>query len=101
MFQKYLWNMTLSFIFALIFFVPVSAAQQSSSFENRRNEYGFCGGISFDATTLIGKTPDARFGNIGLRYGRILAAIRILPFHGPSMPFRLLYCRRGASDSSP
>ena len=46
----------------------------------KRNEFGVWGGISFHAPTLIGKTPDARFGNIGLRYGRILAANENLAF---------------------
>jgi hypothetical protein len=44
------------------------------------NEFGVWGGISFDATTLIGKTPDARFGDIGLRYGRVLAASKTVAF---------------------
>lgn len=38
------------------------------------NEFGIWGGLSFSSPTLIGKTPDARFGNVGLRYGRVLAA---------------------------
>src|ERR1700738_1623501 len=44
-----------------------AGARQSTSegIQKRWNEFGFWGGISFDATTLIGKTPDARFGNIG------------------------------------
>lgn len=51
-----------------------ASTPQSSSegIQKGWNEFGFWGGISFDATTLIGKTPDARFGNIGLRYGRVL-----------------------------
>jgi hypothetical protein len=70
-------------VFVLVLVVPESAAQQanvtatqqsSGAVENRRNEFGVWGGISFDAPTWIGKTPDARFGNIGLRYGRVLAA---------------------------
>lgn len=44
------------------------------------NEFGIWGGISFDATTLIGKTPDARFGNIGLRYGRVLKTSKTVAF---------------------
>jgi hypothetical protein len=96
MFQKYLCRVTLSFICALLFFVPESAAQQSSNFENRRNEFGGWGGISFDATTLIGKTPDARFGNIGLRYGRILAANQNLAFSWTidAVPVAVLSTRR-------
>lgn len=94
--QKHLCLVTLSFIFALLFFVPESAAQQTSDFENRRNEFGVWGGISFDATTLIGKTPDARFGNIGLRYGRILAANQNLAFSWTidAVPVAVLSTRR-------
>jgi len=44
------------------------------------NELGIWGGISFHSPTLIGKTPDARFGNIGLRYGRVLAASKTVAF---------------------
>jgi hypothetical protein len=44
------------------------------------NEFGVWGGVSFHSTTLIGKTPDARFGNIGLRYGRVLAASKTVAF---------------------
>ena len=64
-----------------------SAAQSSRAstastegIQKRWNEFGFWGGISFDATTLIGKTPDAKFGNIGLRYGRVLAASKTVAF---------------------
>jgi hypothetical protein len=81
--------LTLSLIFAFLIFVPRTVAQQTNAMagqqpsrdiENRRNEFGVWGGLSFDATTLIGKTPDARFGNIGLRYGRVLAANQSLAF---------------------
>ena len=82
-------SLTLSLFFVLLLVVPDSAAQQanvpagqqpSGAGENRRNEFGIWGGISFDAPTWIGKTPDARFGNIGLRYGRVLAANDSLAF---------------------
>ena len=81
--------LTLLLFFVLLLVVPESAAQQatvpagqqtSGAGENRRNEFGIWGGISFDAPTWIGKTPDARFGNIGLRYGRVLAANNNLAF---------------------
>jgi len=81
--------LTLSVFFVLILLVPECAGQQanapvrqqpSSATDNRRNEFGIWGGISFDAPTWIGKTPDARFGNIGLRYGRVLAANDNLAF---------------------
>jgi hypothetical protein len=59
-----------------------SVAPQSSTegIQKRWNEFGIWGGISFDATTLIGKTPDARFGNIGLRYGRVLKTSKTVAF---------------------
>ena len=70
-----------AFIFALVLVVPQVAAQQTSSADDiKRNEFGIWGGLSFDAPTWIGKTPDARFGSIGLRYGRVLAANDNLAF---------------------
>jgi len=48
--------------------------------QKRSNEFGVWGSISFDATTWIGYTPDARFGNIGVRYGRVLAASKTVAF---------------------
>ena len=80
---------TVSFIFSYLLFVPESPAQQtnpttgsdqSSGVEARRNEFGVWGGISFDTFTLIGKTPSARFGNIGLRYSRVLIANQSVAF---------------------
>src|SRR5262245_8635682 len=70
----------------LLFIIPVFARAQQSKrsnagqqqtgegIEKRSNEFGIWGSVSFDATTWIGYTPDARFGNVGLRYGRVLAA---------------------------
>src|SRR5207244_8898735 len=58
-----------------------SGAQSTSEgIQKRWNEFGIWGGISFDSPTLIGKTPDARFGNLGLRYGRVLAASKSVAF---------------------
>src|ERR1043166_6739476 len=48
--------------------------------QKRWNEFGIWGGVSFDSPTLIGKTADARFGNVGLRYGRVLAASKTVAF---------------------
>jgi len=48
--------------------------------QKRDNEWGVWGGISFNSTTLIGKTPDAKFGNIGLRYGRVLKTSKTVAF---------------------
>lgn len=79
----------LSLLFALLCFAPEGAAQQASAtagqqtpvgVERKRNEFGVWGGISFHAPTLIGKTPDARFGTVGLRYERVLAANQDLEF---------------------
>jgi len=52
----------------------------SEGIQKHSNEFGVWGGLSFNAPTLIGKTPDARFGNIGLRYGRVLAASKTVAF---------------------
>lgn len=61
--------------------VPQSASPGlSEGIQKGWNEFGVWGAISFDSTTLIGKTPDARFGNIGLRYGRVLAASKTVAF---------------------
>lgn len=59
-----------------------SSSPQSTTegIQKRWNEFGVWGGISFDATTLIGKTPDAKFGNIGLRYGRVLKTSKTVAF---------------------
>jgi Lipid A 3-O-deacylase (PagL) len=56
------------------------AQSKSEGIQKSWNEFGIWGGISFDSPRLIGKTPDARFGNIGLRYGRVLAASKTVAF---------------------
>ena len=56
------------------------APSSSEGIQKRWNEFGIWGGISFDSPTLIGKTPNSRFGNIGLRYGRVLAASKAVAF---------------------
>jgi Lipid A 3-O-deacylase (PagL) len=82
-------NLSVSLIFAFFLAAPRSNAQQPDTIvgqqpsgveNNKRNEFGVWGSISFDATTWIGYTPGARFGNVGLRYGRVLAANRNLAF---------------------
>ena len=61
-----------------------SGVPQSSTegIKKRWNEFGIWGGISFDSPTSLGlgTTPNARFGNIGLRYGRVLAASKTVAF---------------------
>ncbi|HEU5238787.1 MAG TPA: hypothetical protein VFU37_16770, partial [Pyrinomonadaceae bacterium] len=67
------------------------------------NEWGIWGGISFDAPTLIGKTPSARFGEIGLRYGRVLAASKSVAFEWTidAVPLSIISNERLIRTSSP
>ena len=60
------------------------------------NEFGFWGGISFHSPTLIGKTPDARFGNVAFRYGRVLAASKSVAFEWTidAIPLAILSTKR-------
>jgi hypothetical protein len=58
---------------------PIQSAP-STGIQKGWNEIGVWGGISFDAPTLIGKTPSARFGNLGFRVGRVLAASKDVAF---------------------
>src|SRR5438067_9860624 len=78
-----------SALLLLAFFSSTSAQTPDSStkpqtpsegIQKRWNEWGVWGGISFNSTTLIGKTPDAKFGNIGLRYGRVLKTSKTVAF---------------------
>ena len=55
-------------------------SDSSSGVRGNANEFGVLGGISFHTPTLIGKTPDARFGQIALRYGRVLASNESVAF---------------------
>jgi hypothetical protein len=57
-----------------------STQSNSEGIQKRDNEWGVWGSMSFNSTTLIGKTPDVKFGNIGLRYGRVLAASKTVAF---------------------
>src|SRR5437762_1179690 len=59
---------------------PGSSQSTTDGIQKRDNEWGVWGGMSFNSTTLIGKTPDAKFGNICLRYGRVLAASKTVAF---------------------
>jgi hypothetical protein len=52
----------------------------SEGIQKRWNEFGAWGAISFHSPTLFGRSHNARFGNIGLRYGRVLAANKSLAF---------------------
>src|SRR5229473_1143917 len=72
------------------------AQSTTEGIQKRWNEFGVWGGISFNAPTLIGKTPDARFGNLGLRYGRVLAASKTVAFEWTidAIPLSILSTRR-------
>src|SRR5207247_10280710 len=56
------------------------APSSSEGIQKRWNEFGIWGGISFDSPTLIGKTTNSRFDNMGLRNGRVLAASKTVAF---------------------
>jgi hypothetical protein len=74
-------------IFLALTFPALAAAQApnepqppTDGIQKRDNEWGIWGGLSVDSPTLIGKTPDAHFGKLGLRYGRVLAASKSVAF---------------------
>jgi hypothetical protein len=88
-----LWFYSCLLLFVLIIPVSAQAPNDNSSTDSGApnqsvgegiqkgwNEFGIWGSVSFHSPTLIGKTPDARFGNIGLRYGRVLAASKTVAF---------------------
>ena len=98
-------NLSVSLIFAFFLAAPRSNAQQPNTIvgqqpsgveNNKRNEFGVWGSISFDATTWIGYTPDARYGEVGLRYGRVLATNQSLVFSWTidAVPVAILSVRR-------
>ena len=59
-----------------------AAQPTSEGIQKRWNEFGVWGGISVDSPTSLGlgTTPNARFGNIGLRYGRVLKTSKTVAF---------------------
>jgi len=70
--------------------------EPASGIRGNANEWGIWGGISFHSPTLIGKTPDARFGNIALRYGRVLASNESVAFQWTidAVPLSILSVKR-------
>ena len=78
-----------------------AGASQSTTegIQKRDNEWGVWGGISFDSPTLIGTTPNARFGNVGLRYGRVLAASKTVAFEWTidAIPLAIFSAKRDTS----
>jgi hypothetical protein len=80
--------------------VSLGASQSlTEGIQKRDNEWGIWGGISFDSPTLIGTTPNARFGNVGLRYGRVLAASKTVAFEWTidAIPLAIFSARRDTS----
>ena len=75
----------------------------SEGIQKRDNEWGVWGGISFDSPTVIGKTPNANFGNIGLRYGRVLAASKTVAFEWTidAIPFAIFSGDRFTATPTP
>lgn len=61
---------------------PIEGQRQKNTegIQKGWNEFGVWGGMSFHSPTLIGKSPEARFGNLGLRYGRVLATSKTVAF---------------------
>jgi hypothetical protein len=105
------WGACCAGIFLPLILTSIAAAQPAPASEpqspaegiqKRGNEWGIWGGISFDAPTLIGKTPDARFGHVGLRYGRVLAASKTVAFEWTidAIPLSILSNSRLALVSS-
>jgi len=102
---------TLLFVLAMASNVSAQTSSTSSTgtqstaegIQKHWNEWGIWGGISFDAPTLIGKTPDAKFGNIGLRYGRVLLASKSVAFEWTidAIPLALISNERLIRTSSP
>lgn len=80
------------------------AASQSTSdgIQKRDNEWGVWGGIAFDSPTLFGQTPNAKYGHIGLRYGRVLAASKTVAFEWTidAVPLAILSTERSTLVSS-
>src|SRR4051812_25347867 len=67
------------------------------------NEWGIWGSISFDAPTLLGQTADAKFANIGLRYGHVLATNKTMSLEWTidAIPFATLSNNRFMPTASP
>ncbi len=57
-----------------------SSSPETEGVQKGDNEWGIWGGIAFDSPTWIGTTRDARFGHIGLRYGRVLKTSKTVAF---------------------
>ena len=58
----------------------ITSTQSSEGIREHLNEFGVWGEISFDAPTLLASRPDARLGELGLRYGRVLATSETVAF---------------------
>lgn len=52
----------------------------SEGLQKRWNEFGVWGAISFNSPTRFGRTHNAIFGELGLRYGRVFAESKSVAF---------------------
>jgi len=56
------------------------ATTSSEGIQKRWNEFGVWGDISLNSPTRFGRTHDAVFGEVGLRYGRVFATSESVAF---------------------
>jgi len=56
------------------------ATTSSEGIQKSWNEFGVWGDISFNSPTRFGRTHNAVFGEVGLRYGRVFAASESVAF---------------------
>jgi hypothetical protein len=56
------------------------ATPSNGGIQKRWNEFAVWGAISFNSPTRFGRTHDAIFGEVGLRYGRVFAARKSVAF---------------------
>ncbi len=84
---------------------PQATGSQPPYLDKGANEFGVWGGASFDSPTLIGKSEDSRFGIVGLRYARVVAAGNgmALKYTIDAVPVAVLSYERGrfVPDSTP
>ncbi len=73
MLTKNSWKILFKRIFVCLFLVlAIFVGVPAQATDDSKNEFGIWGGASPDSSTVfsIGRTPDARYGTIGLRYAR-------------------------------
>lgn len=73
MLNKNLWKILFQRVFVCSFLIlTIVVGVQAQTAEDAKNEFSIWGGASPDSSTVfsIGRTSDARYGTIGLRYAR-------------------------------